>query len=76
VTIEGAECGVESLGKMGQGNQKGIDALVQMLNSGQLDDDTRWQVVEPRFRTRNCHTSIKREFSSTSELKQKQKKET
>jgi len=66
----------ESLGKMGQGNQKGIDALVQMLNSGQLDDDTRWQVVEPRFRTRNCHTSIKREFSSTSELKQKQKKET
>jgi len=36
----------ESLGKIGQGNQKAIDALVQLLISPNLRLDIRWQVAE------------------------------
>jgi HEAT repeat protein len=36
----------ESLGKIDPGNQNAIDALVQLLNSPNLDDDTRRQVAE------------------------------
>jgi HEAT repeat protein len=36
----------ESLGNIGHGNQNAIDALVQLLISPNLDDDTRRQVAE------------------------------
>ncbi|QDL18768.1 signal transduction protein [Brasilonema octagenarum UFV-E1] len=37
---------VESLGKIGTGNQKAIDALVQLLSNNDLYDYIRWQAAE------------------------------
>jgi HEAT repeats len=37
---------VESLGNIDPGNQKAIDALVEMLSYPNLDDETRWRVAE------------------------------